>query len=139
MFWVKMLEEFKYRWVLFTSAGKMEQDVDRQIEAALAVMQILRQSVVLRRELSQKAKLSIYRSIYVPALNYCHGLWVVTKRMRSQIQVAKMSCCLSMAGLSLTDEGAWTFGHTEADPEADQRQAGVIISLGEDKRQKTKL
>jgi len=55
----------------------MEQEMDRQIGAASAVMRTLYRSVVVKRELSQKAKLSIYRSIYVPTLTYGHKLWVV--------------------------------------------------------------
>ena len=43
----------------------MEQEIDRRIGAESAVMQMLKWSVVINRELSQKAKLSIYRSIYI--------------------------------------------------------------------------
>ena len=62
---------------------------DRQIRAASAVMQMLKRSVVAKRDLSQKAKLSIYRSTYVPTLIYGHELWVVAERMRSRIQVSE--------------------------------------------------
>jgi len=55
--------------------------MDRRIGAASAVMRALYRSVVVTRELSRKAKLSIYRSIYVPTLTYGHKLWVVTERM----------------------------------------------------------
>ncbi|KAI3354015.1 hypothetical protein L3Q82_018573 [Scortum barcoo] len=40
-------------------------------------------TVVVKKELSRKAKLSIYRSIYVPTLTYGHELWVMTERTRS--------------------------------------------------------
>ena len=43
---------------------------------------------MVKKELSQKAKLSLYQSIYVPALTYGHRLWIVTERMRSRIQMA---------------------------------------------------
>ena len=77
------VEEFKYLGVLFTSEGKVEQEIDRRIRAASAVTQMLRQSVVVKRELSEKTKLSIYMSIYVPTLTYGPELWVATERMRS--------------------------------------------------------
>ena len=85
------MKEFKYLRVLFMSEGKMEQEIERWIGALSAVMRMLKQSVVVKRELSQKAKLSIYRSIYVPTLTYGHELWVVTERTRSRIQAAEMS------------------------------------------------
>nr|XP_049578940.1 vacuolar protein sorting-associated protein 4A isoform X1 [Syngnathus scovelli]XP_049578941.1 vacuolar protein sorting-associated protein 4A isoform X1 [Syngnathus scovelli]XP_049578942.1 vacuolar protein sorting-associated protein 4A isoform X1 [Syngnathus scovelli]XP_049578943.1 vacuolar protein sorting-associated protein 4A isoform X1 [Syngnathus scovelli]XP_049578944.1 vacuolar protein sorting-associated protein 4A isoform X1 [Syngnathus scovelli]XP_049578945.1 vacuolar protein sorting- len=97
------VEEFKYLGVLFTSEGRMEREIDRRIGAASAVMRTLYRSVVVKRELSQKAKLSIYRSIYAPTLTYGHELWVVTERTRSRIQAAEMSFLRRMSGLSLRD------------------------------------
>ena len=43
----------------------MECEIDRRIGAAAAVMRSLYRSLVVKRELSRKAKLSIHRSIYV--------------------------------------------------------------------------
>ena len=73
------VEEFKYLGILFTSDGRREREIDRRIGAASAVVRTLHRSVVVKRELSQKAKLSVYRSIFVPTLTYGHELWVVTE------------------------------------------------------------
>uniref|UniRef100_A0A674PNH7 Reverse transcriptase domain-containing protein n=1 Tax=Takifugu rubripes TaxID=31033 RepID=A0A674PNH7_TAKRU len=97
------VEEFKYLGVLFTSEGRMEREIDRRIGAASAVMRTLHRSVVVKRELSRKAKLSIYRSIFVPTLTYGHELWVMTERTRSRVQAAEMSFLHRVAGLSLRD------------------------------------
>ncbi|KAL3973669.1 phosphorylated adapter RNA export protein [Sarotherodon galilaeus] len=80
-----------------------EREIDRRIGAVAAVMRMLYQSVVVKRELSVKAKLSIYRSIYAPTLTYGHELWVVTERTRSRIQAAEMGFLRKVAGLSLRD------------------------------------
>ncbi|KAI3366505.1 hypothetical protein L3Q82_000635 [Scortum barcoo] len=97
------MEEFKYLGVLFTSEGKMEREIDRRIGAASTVMQSVYRTVVVKKELSQKANLSIYRSIYTPTLTYGHELWVMTERTRSQIQAAEMSFLRRVAGCSLRD------------------------------------
>ncbi|TWW67435.1 Ubiquitin carboxyl-terminal hydrolase CYLD [Takifugu flavidus] len=97
------VEEFKYLGVLFTSGGRMEREIDRRIGAVSAVMRTLHRSVVVKRELSRKAKLSIYRSIFVPTLTYGHELWVMTERTRSRVQAAEMSFLRRVAGLSLRD------------------------------------
>ena len=97
------VEEFKYLGVLFASDGTMEREIDRRIGAASAVMRTLYSSVVVKRELSRGAKLSIYRSIFVPTLTYGHELWVVTERMRSRVQAAEMSFLRRAAGFSLRD------------------------------------
>ncbi|XDV44325.1 hypothetical protein PO909_012625 [Leuciscus waleckii] len=97
------VEEFKYLGVLFTSEGRMEREIDRRIGAASAVMRSMYRSVVVKKELSCKAKLSIYRSIYVPTLTYGNELWVMTERIRSRIQAAEMSFLHRVAGRSLRD------------------------------------
>ena len=58
---------------------------------------------MVKKELSQKAKLSIYRSIYVPTLTYRHELWVVTERTKSRIQEAEIGFLCRVSGLSLRD------------------------------------
>ncbi len=81
----------------------MEREIDRRIGAVAAVMRSLYRSVVVKKELSRKAKLSIYQSIYVPTLTYGHELWVMTERTRSRIQAAEMSFLRRVAGRSLRD------------------------------------
>ncbi|KAK3529325.1 hypothetical protein QTP70_029151 [Hemibagrus guttatus] len=97
------VEEFKYLGVLFTSEGRMDREIDRRIGAAAAVMRSMSRSVVVKKELSWKAKLSIYQSLYVPTLTYGHELWVMTERVRSRIQAAEMSFLRRVAGRSLRD------------------------------------
>ena len=47
-------------------------------------MRALHYSVVMKRELSKKAKLSIFKAVFVPILTYGHESWVMIERMRSQ-------------------------------------------------------
>lgn len=106
----------------------MELEMDRHIGAASAVMLALYCSVVVKNELSQKAKLSIYRSIYVPTLSCGQELWVVTKRTKSRIQAAKMSFLCMVSGLSLRDKSQslgqprWTQSRVAASPQKEEPQ-----------------
>ena len=43
------------------------------------------------RELIHNARLSVYRSIYVPALTFGHELWIMIERTRLRVQAAGMS------------------------------------------------
>ncbi|KAK3518448.1 hypothetical protein QTP70_000651 [Hemibagrus guttatus] len=81
----------------------MDREIDRRIGAAAAVLRSMYRSVVVKKELSRKMKLSIYQSIYVPTLIYGHELWVMTERIRSRIQAAEMSFLCRVAGHSLRD------------------------------------
>ena len=55
----------------------------------------------MKRELSRKAKLPVYRSIFVPTVTYGHELWVVTEITGFQVKAAEMSFLCRVAGLSL--------------------------------------
>ncbi|KAI3352999.1 hypothetical protein L3Q82_019575 [Scortum barcoo] len=90
------VEEFKYLGVLFTSEGKMECEIDRRITAS-AVMRLVYRTVMVKKELSRKAKLSIYRSVYAPTLTYGHELWANgLKGQDSRILAAEMSFLRNM-------------------------------------------
>lgn len=56
------------------SKGRGELEIDSWIGDVVAVMWILHWSVAVKRELSIKAKFSIYWSIYAPTLTYGHKL-----------------------------------------------------------------
>ncbi|TWW53503.1 hypothetical protein D4764_0211300 [Takifugu flavidus] len=95
------VEEFKYLGILFTSEGSMEREIDRRIGAASAVMRALNRSAMGKKELSRKAKHSIYWLIYVPILTYGHQRWVMTEsqvtlkkieEMQQQQQQLKVAC-----------------------------------------------
>ena len=95
------VKEVKYLGILFSSEGTRECEMGRRIRAAGAVLRLLCRTMVMKRELSQKAKLSIYRSIFIPTLTYGHEGWVMTERTRSRIQAAKMGFLRRVAGVSL--------------------------------------
>ena len=46
---------------------------------------------MMKRELSQNAKLSVCRAIFVPTLIYGNAVWVMTESINLQVQAAKTS------------------------------------------------
>ena len=82
----KQVEKFKYLGVAFTS----DKELDTRIGKAGAVMRAFHYSVVVKRKLSKKAKLSIFKTVFVPILTYGHGSWVITKGVRFQEQASEM-------------------------------------------------
>ena len=47
-------------------------------------------SVVLKRELLRKARLSVFKSMFFPIFTYGHESWIMTKRVQSQMQAYEM-------------------------------------------------
>ena len=76
---LKQVERFKYLGVAFTSGGRQDEKLDTRISRASAVMRALHYSVVMKRELSTKTKLSIFKTVVVPILTYGHESWVMTR------------------------------------------------------------
>ena len=66
-------------------------ELDTRIGKDCAVMRALHYSVVIKRELSKKAKLSIFKTAIVPPLTYAHESWVIPERVRSQVQASEMN------------------------------------------------
>ena len=64
-------------------------------------MRALHYSVAMKRELSKKAKLSIFKAVFVPILTYGHESWVMTERMRSQVQASEMRFLRRIEGVTL--------------------------------------
>ena len=97
---LKRIEKFKYLGVAFTSDGRQDEELDTRIGKASAVMRALHYSVVMKRELSKKAKLSIFKAVFVPILTYGHVSWVMTKRARSQVQASEMRFSRKIEGVT---------------------------------------
>ena len=66
----KQIEKFKYLGVAFTSDGRQDEELDTRIGKASAVMRALYYPVVMKRKLSKKAKLSIFKTAFVSILIY---------------------------------------------------------------------
>ena len=98
---LKQIEKFKYLGVAFTSDGRQDKELDIRIGKASAIMQALQYSVVMKRELSKIAKLPIIKAVFVPILTYGHESWVMTERVRSQVQASEMRFLRKIEGVTL--------------------------------------
>ncbi len=98
------VKEFKYLGVSFTSEGTMGWEIGPRISTAGAVSRSLYHIDLKKRELSRKAKLLIYQSIFVPSLTPGHEERVMTKRTKLQIQATEKGFLRGMAGISFRDK-----------------------------------
>ena len=98
---LKEVRRFKYLGVTFTSDGKHDEELDIRIGNPSAVMRALNYSVVMKRELSKKAKLSIFKTVFVPILTYGHKPWIITERVRSQVQASEMRFLRKIEGVTV--------------------------------------
>ena len=101
---LKQVKKFKYLGVAFTSDGRQDEKLNVRSGNASEVMQALHHSVVLKRELSRKAKPAVYKLVFVPILTYGHKSLVMTERVRSQIQASEMRFLRKIKGVMMFDK-----------------------------------
>ena len=65
-------------------------ELDTRIGKASVAMRALHYLVALKPRLLNKTKFSIFKTVIVPILIYGQESWVITKRVRSQVQVSEM-------------------------------------------------
>jgi len=75
---LQQVEKFVYLGMVFTSDARQKNEVDKRISKANAVLRELQRSVVTKQELSNTAKLSVLKSVFVPILTYGHESRVMT-------------------------------------------------------------
>ena len=95
---------FKYLGVVFKSDECRNKRIDTRIGKANSVLRELYCSVVTKRELSKNAKLSVFKSVFVPILTCGHESWVTTERILSKEQTAEMGCLRRVLGVALRDK-----------------------------------
>jgi hypothetical protein len=100
---LKQVDRFKYLGVMFTDDGKQEAELDSRLGKASTVMRELNRSVVLKRELRTKAKLAVFKSVYLPTLTYGHECWIMSEKVRSRLQAAEMRFLRRVAGFTRLD------------------------------------
>ena len=55
----------------------------------------------MKRELSKKTKLSIFKAVFVPIITYGHESWVMTERVQPQVQASEMRVLRRIEGVTL--------------------------------------
>ena len=85
---LKQVETLKYLGVAYTSDGRQDEKFDIRIVKTSAIMRVLCYSVVMKGELSKKTKALSFQNSFVPILTYGHESWVMTERVRSQVQAS---------------------------------------------------
>jgi len=76
------------------------QEIDTRIGKVNAVLCELHRSVLTKRELSSTAKLSVFKSIFVPILTYGHESCVMTESILTQVQAPNLGFLRRVHGVT---------------------------------------
>ena len=96
---LKHVEKFKHLGVQFTSDERQNTELDTRIDKASAVMLKFQCSVVMKRELTKTANLSIHKSVFLLVLTYGHDSWIMGERFRSRVQALEKRFLRRISGV----------------------------------------
>jgi len=90
--------------VAFTSDGSRNKEINTRIGKAHSVLSELYCSVVTKWELSKTAKLSVFKSVFLPILTCGHEFYVTTERILSKEQTTEVGYLRWVLGVTLRDK-----------------------------------
>ena len=99
---LKEVNSFKYLGVNFNDSGIMEKEIDVRLTKYSKNVGLL-YPLLKEREIPQKVKVTIYKTVLRPILTYGCEAWVLIKRLRSKIQAAEMRVLRLILGITLRD------------------------------------
>ena len=100
---IKQEETFKYLGVLLSSNGNQEVEIKARIESAARLYHSIKNTLIGKREISRKVKMSVYRAVFTPILIFGSESWTVTKKIKSQIQSMEMKFLRRVMGITKMD------------------------------------
>ena len=100
---MEQVEDFKYLGTVIEAKGNNNLEVDSRIDSALKVYHSLRTSVINKKEISRKTKLTVYKTILRPVLMFACESWVLSQQNESRLQALEMKYLRRVLGVTRMD------------------------------------
>uniref|UniRef100_A0A146KQ35 RNA-directed DNA polymerase from mobile element jockey n=1 Tax=Lygus hesperus TaxID=30085 RepID=A0A146KQ35_LYGHE len=97
------VREFKYLGVMISEDGKLTNEINARVAAAGKLYQAVNSKFLRKREVTDRTKVSVYKSTYVPILTHSCESWATTSKTESRIQAAEMRYLRRVVGATRRD------------------------------------
>ena len=87
---LETVEQFTYLGTIFTSNGKIGQEIKNRISQATKTYYQINKTIVNKKEVSEKTKMQIYRTVFLPTLLYGSESWARTTKTDQRITATEM-------------------------------------------------
>src|SRR5699024_3306636 len=101
---IEQVNHFKYLGIQIEDNGGQDMEINNRIEKALKVYHLMNKNFINRKEISQKTKTSVFKTIYRPILTFGCESWVLTKAQKSKIQATEMKFLRRIKGVTRLDK-----------------------------------
>ncbi|KAI4459519.1 myb/sant-like dna-binding domain [Holotrichia oblita] len=100
---IQQVGTYKYLGILIDETGKQEAEISNRIEKTIKLYYTMNKRFISRREISNKTKMQVYKTIYRPTLTYGCESWVLTDSQKSRIQATEMKYLRRVKGITRKD------------------------------------
>lgn len=100
---IEQTQKYNYLGVTIDESGRQETDITERIEKTNKLYYAMNRPFISKREVSQKTKLSVYKTIFRPILTYGSESWVMSNRMKGKIEAVEMKYLRRVKGVTLRD------------------------------------
>lgn len=101
---IEQTKQFKYLGVTIDNDGRQEIDISERIEKCNKLYYTMNVNFINKREVSQKTKLTVYKTIFRPTMTYGCESWVLTQKMKLRLEATEMKYLRRVKGVSLRDK-----------------------------------
>lgn len=101
---IEQTNSFKYLGVAIQKDGKNETEINERVNNAMKLYYAFNRTFIWKQEISQKTKLTVYKSIVKPILSFGCESWTLTKQQESKIQAVEMKYLRGIKGVTKKDK-----------------------------------
>ena len=101
---IEQVTNFKYLGVKIDRSGYEEMEIQERIQNTTKLFYMLKNTIIGKKEISKKTKLTVYKTIFRPTLIYGSESWTLNETLRSKIQATEMRYLRKMKGITIMDK-----------------------------------
>lgn len=100
---LEQVKNFKYLGAHLNEEGRMEDEIKERIGAAGRFFHAIRNSFIGKKEVSMRAKVTVYKTVFLPIISYSSESWTLSKKLESKIQAMEMRYLRKILGKTRRD------------------------------------
>lgn len=100
---IQQVEQFTYLGVSIDKRGNQEGELNDRIEKTSKLYHAMNNNFIRKREIAEKTKMMVYKTVIRPVLTYGCETWTTTLREKSRLQAMEMKILRGIKGVTRRD------------------------------------